>query len=90
MPSQSHKERYFTKMLIAFGSVIASVLIIFYCIFEKSRDPGTNWYFWAVFSAFLLCSGIYFGLQAFIHKMKSDLNNRQKQREQQRTFTADN
>jgi FtsH-binding integral membrane protein len=88
MSSQSHRERYFTKLLIAFASIISSVLIIFYCIFEKAKDSG--WYFWAVVTAFLLCSGIFFGLQAFIHKMKSDLNQRYKQREQQKTFTPDN
>jgi hypothetical protein len=31
-----------------------------------------------------MCGGIYFCLYAFVHKIKSELNRRQKQREQQK------
>ena len=90
MSDQSHKERYFTKMLISFASIIGCVLIIFYCIFEKAaKGKDEDWYFYAIVSAFLLCSGIYFGLQAYVHKIKSELSRRQKQRQQQKNFTAD-
>ena len=82
MSQSSHKERYFTKLLIAFASLIGSVLVTFYTIFEIRKD--SDWYFWAIFAAFLLCSGLYFGLQAFVHKVKSEFSRRAQQREQQK------
>lgn len=82
MSNSSHKERYFTKLLISFAAIIGSVLVTFYAIFEIRRD--SDWYFWAIFAAFLLCSGIYFALQAFVHKVKSEFSRRQQQREQQK------
>lgn len=78
--SDSHSERYFSKLLIGFGSLICSVLSIFYCVFETNTEKG-DWYFWAIVAAFLLCSGVYFSLSAFVHKIKSDFNRRAKQRE---------
>ena len=79
MSNNSHREQYFTKLLIGFASIIGSVLLIFYSIFELDKDA--DWYFWAIVAAFLLCCGIYFSLSAFVHKVKSDFSNRQKQRE---------
>lgn len=83
MSSASHHERYITKLLIGFASIIGSVLITFYCIFEVSKD--SDWYFWAIVAAFLLCGGIYFSTSAFVHKIKSDFSKRQKQRELQKS-----
>ena len=83
----SHKESYYVKLLIGFSAIIGSVLVIFYANFELSKD--SDWYFWALTAAFLMCGGIYFCLHAFIHKIKSDFSRRQKQREQQKTVTAD-
>lgn len=87
MSNNSHSERYFTKLLIAFASIIASVLIIFYCIFEV-KGENKDWYYWAIVAAFLMCSALYFGLSAFVHKIKSEFSRRQKQREQQ-NLTSD-
>lgn len=80
--SDSHKESYFAKLLIGFSAIIGCTLIIFYAIFELDKD--TDWYFWAIVAAFLLCGGIYFLMQAFVHKVKHDFSRRQKQREQQK------
>jgi uncharacterized membrane protein len=79
----SHKESYFVKLLIGFSSIIGSVLLIFYSILELK--PESDWYFWAIVAAFLMCTGIYFSLQAYVHKIKSEFNRRQKQREQQKS-----
>lgn len=81
--SDSHKESYFAKLLIGFSSVIGSILIIFYCMFEVDKD--SDWYFWAIVAAFLMCAGLYFSLQAFVHKVKSEFSRRQRQKEQQRS-----
>lgn len=85
--SNSHSEKYFSNLLIGFSSLLGFSLITFYAIFEAKKD--TDWYFWAIAAAFLLCGGVYFCLIAVVHKVKSDFNRRAKQREQQKTFTAD-
>ncbi|MFZ1857562.1 MAG: hypothetical protein WAU29_09360 [Chitinophagaceae bacterium] len=81
--SNSHQEKYFSKMLLGFSSIIGSVLVTFYAFFETAKEG--DWYFWAIVAAFLLCSGIYFCGSAFVHKIKSDFSKRQKQREDQRS-----
>ncbi|MEQ1675971.1 MAG: hypothetical protein ABL876_04700 [Chitinophagaceae bacterium] len=81
--SNSHTDSYFTKLLIGFASLIGFVLLIFYAFFEADIEKG-DWYFWAIVAAFLLCSGIYFSLSAFVHKVKSDFSKRSKQREAQK------
>jgi hypothetical protein len=81
--SDSHSEKYFAKLLIGFGAIISSVVVTFYAVFETGAQKG-DWYFWAVVAAFLMCSGVYFSLTAFVHKVKSDFNKRSKQREMQK------
>jgi len=81
--SDSHKESYFAKLLIGFSSVIGSIILIFYCMFEVDKE--SDWYFWAIVAAFLMCAGFFFCLQAFVHKIKSDFSRRQKQRDQQKS-----
>ena len=88
MSNSSHHERYFAKLLLGFASIIGSVLITFYCIFEVNHE-NHDWYFWAMVAAFLMCSGVYFAINAFVHKIKSDFSKRQKQRDQQKTNTSE-
>lgn len=85
MSGNSHSEKYLVNLLIGFGSIITGILVLFYCMFEVERDNNTNWYFWAIVCAFLLCAGIYFCLTTFVHKIKSDFNRRAKQREAQKS-----
>lgn len=85
--SESHKESYYVKLMIGFSSIIGSILVIFYSSFELRKD--SDWYFWAIVAAFLMCGGIYFSLQAFVHKIKSDFSRRQKQRQEQKSLTTD-
>ena len=87
MSNSSHKERYFSKLLVGFASLIGSVLITFYAIYETGKD--NDWYYWAIVVAFLLCGGIYFCLSAFVHKIKSDFNRRQQQRDRQKSASAE-
>lgn len=87
MSGKSHQERYFAKLLLGFASIIGSVIITFYAMFEVSKDK--DWYFWAIVAAFLMCGGIYFCLSAFVHKIKSEFSRRQKQREAQKTVVGD-
>ena len=88
MSNSSHKERYITKLLIGFAAIIGAVLIMYYAMVEGAATKG-DWYFWAIVTAFLLCSGVFFCLSAFVHKIKSDFNRRQQQRDNQRAKRAD-
>jgi predicted DNA repair protein MutK len=85
--SDSHKESYFVKLLLGFSSIIGSIILIFYANFELSKD--SDWYFWAIVAAFLMCGGVYFCLYAFVHKIKSEFSRRQKQRDLQKSATED-
>ena len=79
----NHSDKFITKLLIGFGALIGSMLVVFYAIFESAHD--SDWYFLATAAGILLCGGIYFCLSAFVHKIKSDFSKRQKSREAQRT-----
>ena len=87
MSSSSHEEKYFSKLLLGFASVTSSIFLIVYACFERTKED--DWYFWGIVASFLMCSGFYFLLTAFVHKIKSDLSKRQRARDQQKTFTAD-
>jgi FtsH-binding integral membrane protein len=83
----SHKDKYFTKLLIGFAAIILATLVTFYAIFEVAND--SDWYFMAILSALLFCAGVFFCLSAFVHKVKADFSKRQKVREQQKASGVD-
>ncbi|HKB43502.1 MAG TPA: hypothetical protein VKC90_03905 [Chitinophagaceae bacterium] len=85
--SNNHQEKYITKLLFGFTFITAGILLILYAAFERTRQE--DWYFWGIVASVLVNAGLYFLLTAFVHKVKSDLIKRQKMREQQKTFTAD-
>jgi uncharacterized membrane protein HdeD (DUF308 family) len=85
--SNTHEEKYITKLLVGFALITGGILLIFYTAFERSRKD--DWYFWGIVASLLINAGLYFFGSAFVHKVKSDLIKRQKVKEQQKTFTAD-
>lgn len=85
--SNTHQEKYITKLLFGFAFVTAGILLIFYTAFERARQD--DWYLWGVIASVTINIGLYFLLNAFIHKVKSDLIRRQKLRDQQKTYPAD-
>ena len=85
--SNNHQEKFISKMLFGFASVTAAVFLILYAAFERTQQD--DWYFWGIVGSVLINLGLYFLVSAFVHKVKADFIKRQKQREQQKTFTAD-
>ncbi len=79
----SHEDKYISKLLFGFGSIIAAVMVIFYACFERVRYD--DWYFWGLAASALLCLGSYLMMQAFVHKIKADMTRRQKLRQQYKT-----
>lgn len=88
MSTKRHQEKYFIKLIAGFTILIGFVFLTFYSVVEKARQG--DWYIWAIVAALLLCAGFYFCLSAFVHKIKSDFNRRQKHRgEPQKENTSD-
>ncbi|HEX7903151.1 MAG TPA: hypothetical protein VF487_04660 [Chitinophagaceae bacterium] len=85
--SNSHQEKYITKLLIGVAFITAGIFVILYACFNRTAKD--DWYFWGLVSSVAINTGVILVGSGFVHKMKSDLIKRQKQREQQKTFTAD-
>ena len=85
--SNSHREKFVTNLLIGFSFVTGGVFAILYAAFERTQQE--DWYFWGIVASILINVGLFFLISAFVHKIKSDFARRQKHREQQKTFTAD-
>jgi FtsH-binding integral membrane protein len=85
--SDSHSSSYVVKLLVGFGAIIGGVLLSYFALLEGYAKEG-EWYFYAIATAFLLCGGVFFCLQAFVHKVKSDFSRRAKQRETQKSKVA--
>jgi uncharacterized membrane protein HdeD (DUF308 family) len=85
--SSTHKEKFLSKMLIGFALTSVGIFSILFAAFERSRKD--DWFLWGFVASVFINTGLYLLVSAFVHKVKSDLIKRQKQREQQKTFTAD-
>lgn len=85
--SNNHQEKFLSKILFGFSLIIAGIFSIIFAAFERTRQD--DWYFWGIVASVLICVGLYLVMTGFVHKVKSDFIRRQKQREQQKTFTAD-
>ena len=85
--SNTHQEKFVTKLLVGFSFIIAGIFIILFAAFERTRHD--DWYLWGIVASALICPGLFLLMNAFVHRIKSDFIRRQKQREQQKTFTAE-
>ena len=85
--SNSHHEKYITKLLVGIACVTAGIFVILYAALEKEQKH--DWYFWGILASIGVNAGVIMMGSAFVHKMKSDLIRRQRQKEQHKTFMAD-
>ncbi len=81
--SNSHSERFLTKLLFGFGCVIGGIFFILFASFDRVKYD--DWYPWAIVASVLICTGLYLLLSAFVHKVKSDFIKRQKDKEKQKS-----
>lgn len=84
--SNTHRDKYITKLLVGIGFTSAGIFLILFACFTRQKD---DWYFWGLLSAVAVNTGLIMVGSAYVHKIKSDLIRRQKQKETQKTFTAD-
>jgi preprotein translocase subunit YajC len=89
--SNSHQEKFITKLLIGVTIILVSVFLLFYTIYERPEKAAKeeDWYWWAFGFAALLTTGVILICSAYVHKVKSDLIRRQQQRMQQKTVSQD-
>ncbi|HYC40602.1 MAG TPA: hypothetical protein VEB63_08945 [Chitinophagaceae bacterium] len=73
-----HHGKYLSKMFLGFVLVTAGIFLVSLGTIEARKS---NWYFWASGSAIVVNAGLYFLFGACVHKVKSDLIRRQKQRD---------
>ena len=85
--SNTHKEKFITKLLFGVGLITGGIFIVMYAAFERATKE--DWYFWGIIASVIINAGILLICSGFVHKTKADLIRRQKMREQQKTFTAD-
>ena len=81
--SNSHNEKFLSKLLFGFACIIGGTFFILYASFE--RVEYDDWYPWAIVASVFYCTGLYLLLSAFVHKVKSDFIRRQKDKEKQRS-----
>ena len=85
--SNTHQDRYITKLLLGFTFITAGILLILYAAFERTREE--DWYFWGIIASVTFNIGLYLFMSAFVHKVKSDLIKRQKMRDQQKSYSGE-
>lgn len=82
MPNNRHRQKYILRLLTGLGLVSGGVLVILYATRLDKGDGRTEWMIWAAAALSLINSGLFILGSAFVHKVKSDLIRKQKQRDQ--------
>jgi len=76
--NKKHEKKYPIYMLIGFVLTTIGISIIIYVAFTDA--PKFDWIFWAVISALIINAGLLFLGRALVHKVKSDLIRKQRQK----------
>ena len=81
-----HRQKYIIQLLVGMGLISGGILVIIYTSFLKSQDRQGEWYLWAASAMALINGGLFILGNAFVHKVKSDLIKKQKQKDQQKKY----
>lgn len=72
----SHYKKYAAGLWVGIVVISSGIFILCYgCIKEAG---GSKWYLWAAASSILICFGLYQLMNAYVHKVKSDIRRKQK------------
>lgn len=74
-----HRQKYISRLLIGCGFNTVGLLAICYISFIKSKPE--EWYLWAFAAVVLINAGMLALGSAVVHKVKSDLIRKQKQKD---------
>ncbi len=81
-----HRQKYLIQLLMGIGLVSGGILVIIYTSFLESKDRQGEWYLWAAAAMALINGGLFILGNAFVHKVKSDLIRKQKQKDQAKKY----
>lgn len=81
-----HRQKYIIQLLVGMGLISGAVLVIIYTSFLESQERQGEWYIWAASAMLLVNGGLFVLGNAFVHKVKSDLIRKQKQKDSQKKY----
>ena len=81
-----HRQKYIIRLLAGLTLVSGGILVILYVTRLGNVQVNEEWYIWAFTSLILINGGLYLLGNAFVHKVKSDLIRKQKQKDQHKKY----
>ncbi|HYM93715.1 MAG TPA: hypothetical protein VET23_06225 [Chitinophagaceae bacterium] len=75
----NHRQKFMLNILIGFTLTTTGILLLLFA--TSSAAAKEELYLWGIAAAIILNIGFYSLGNAFVHKVKSDLKQRQKHRE---------
>lgn len=79
-----HRQKYISRLLIGLAFTTGGIVAISYLSFLKSKQE--EWYLWTFAAIVLINGGLLCLGSAAIHKVKSDLIRKQKQKDQHKKY----
>jgi hypothetical protein len=79
-----HRQKYISRLLIGLAIFTCGMMIAYYLALTNSRPD--EWYVWVFASIMLINGGLLCLGSAIIHKVKSDLIRKQKQKDQTKKY----
>jgi high-affinity Fe2+/Pb2+ permease len=73
-------------MLVGLGLVTGGILVMIYISFLDSKQRQQEWFIWASAVILLINGGLLFLGSSVVHKVKSDLIRKQKQKDQHKKY----
>ena len=87
MSEHPHRVKYEWQLLLSFLLLLGFTAITYFTIFVVQKIG--SWYFLAAVAGIMLCGAAYFLSSATVHKIKSDINRKARQKEVHKNFTHD-
>ncbi len=81
-----HRQKYIIQLLVGMGLVSGGILVVIYTSFLESKDRQGEWYIWAASAMALINGGLFIMGNGLVHKVKSDLIKKQKQKAQAKKY----
>jgi hypothetical protein len=81
-----HRQKYILRLLVGLGLVSGGILVLIYTSFLDSKERQQEWFIWASAAILLINGGLLFLGSSVVHKVKSDLIRKQKQKDQSKKY----
>jgi cytochrome c biogenesis protein CcdA len=84
--TNKHRQKYILRLLVGLGLVSGGILVLIYTSFLDSKQRQQEWFIWAAAAILLINGGLVFLGSSVVHKVKSDLIRKQKQKDQSKKY----